>query len=76
MTMSTRFKRWLKGLSRSLTVQSAALIAVAGYFQTQGKWLTKVFGEDTTGHIMMLLGLLMVLLRIKTTESLESKGSK
>ena len=74
--MSIKMKRWLRGLSRSLTVHSASLVMIVGYFQTQDKFITKTFGEDVTGQIMMLLGLLMVLLRAKTNESLASKGAK
>jgi len=74
--MSIRFRRWLKGLMKSLTVHAGTLVLIVGYLQGQGEWLTKTFGPDAAGNTLMGLGVLMILLRVKTTESLESKGAK
>jgi hypothetical protein len=74
--ISIRLKRWLKGMSKSLTVHAGTLVLVVGYLQGQDAWITRHFGESATGDVMMGLGVLMILLRAKTSESLESKGSK
>lgn len=76
MTMPIKLRRFLKGLSRSLTAHAATLVMVVGYFQTQDKWLTNTFGPDATGDVLIGLGALMILLRAKTTESLAEKGAK
>ena len=44
--------------------------------ESQDAWLTNTFGESVTGDILMGLGVLMILLRAKTSESLESKGAR
>jgi hypothetical protein len=72
--MNIRTRRWLKGLSRSLTVHAGTLVLVVGYLQGQTEWITRHFGETATGDVLMGLGVLMILLRAKTTQSLESKG--
>lgn len=74
--MNIRTRRWLKGLSKSLTVHAGTLVLVVGYLQGQDAWLTNTFGESVTGDILMGLGVLMILLRAKTSESLESKGAR
>lgn len=74
--MSPRTKRRLRGLMRSWTANAAVVIAVLGYLQTQHQLIDKHLGEDATGITMMVIGVLMVALRAKTTMSLESKGMK
>lgn len=74
--MSIRTRRWLRGLSRSLTVHAGTLVLVVGYLQGQTAWITRHFGAAATGDVLMILGLLMIVLRAKTTQSLESKGAK
>ena len=72
MTLST--KRWLRGMLRSWTAHTGVYLAVLGYLQTQDKLLTQWFGADAMGQIMMLFGLLVVVLRAKTNQSVEDKG--
>lgn len=74
--MSLRTKRWLRGLMRSWTANTAVVIAVLGYLQTQHQLIDRHLGEDATGITMMVIGVLMVALRAKTTTSLETKGMK
>ena len=74
--MNLRTKRWLRGLMRSWTANAAVVIAVLGYLQTQHQLIDKYLGADATGLILMVIGLLMVALRAKTTTSLETKGMK
>ena len=49
---------------------------MVGYLQGQTDWITRHLGEAATGDVLMGLGVLMILLRAKTSESLESKGAK
>ena len=72
--MNLRTKRILRGLMKSWTANTGTILAVLGYLQTQNELLTKWVGPDAIGGIMMLFGVLIVALRAKTTESLESKG--
>lgn len=74
--MSIRMRRWLRGLSKSITVHAGTLVLLVGYLQGQDEWLTNTFGADATGNVLMGLGALMILLRAKTSESLESKGTR
>ena len=71
-----RLKAILRGASTSLTVHAGTLIAVAGYLQGQGKMLDQWFGPDGASNVMMGLGLAVVLLRARTNQSLEAKGTK
>lgn len=68
-------RRWLRGLARSWTANTGLLLAVLGYLQTQDKLLTQWFGPDALGAIMSGFGLLVIILRVKTTESLAAKGT-
>lgn len=74
--MNLRTKHWLRGLMRSWTANTAVVIAVLGYLQTQHQLIDKYLGADATGLILMVIGLLMVALRAKTTTNLETKGAK
>ena len=74
--MNIRTKRWLRGLARSWTAHAGTYIAVVGYLQTQDKLIDKYLGQDATGILMMVFGVIVVALRAKTSESLESKGAK
>lgn len=74
--MNIKTRRWLKGLSKSLTVHAGTLVLLVGYLQGQDAWLTRHLGESATGDVLMGLGVLMILLRAKTSESLESKGAR
>jgi hypothetical protein len=74
--VNIRTKRWLRGLARSWTAHAGTLVLVVRYLQGQTDWITQHFGESATGDVLMGLGLLMIVLRAKTTQSLESKGAK
>ena len=74
MTLYT--KRWVKGLVKSWTAHAGTWIAVLGYLQTQDKLLTKWVGENAIGGVLMTIGILVIVLRAKTNESLESKGTQ
>jgi len=74
--MNITTKRWLRGMSRSWTAHAGTYIAIVGYLQTQDKLIDRYLGADATGILMMLFGLIVVLLRARTTESLAAKGSK
>ncbi len=74
--MSLATKRWLRGLSRSWTAHAGTYIDVVGYLQTQDKLIDRYLGADATGILMMVFGLIVVVLRAKTSESLTAKGSK
>lgn len=74
--MNIQQKRWLKGFVRSWTAHAGTYIAVVGYLQTQDKLIDKYLGQDATGIVMMVFGLIVVALRARTSESLEAKGSK
>ncbi len=76
MQMNITTKRWLRGLSRSWTAHAGTYIAIVGYLQTQDKLIDRYLGADATGILMMLFGLIVVVLRARTTESLAAKGSK
>lgn len=72
--MSISTKRFLRGLMKSWTVHAGTYMAVIGYLQTQNKLIEQWFGADALGIIMMVFGLLAVVLRAKTTDSLENRG--
>ena len=74
--MSLATKRWLRGLARSWTAHAGTYIAIVGYLQTQDKLIDKYLGADATGVLMMLFGLVVIVLRSKTKESLAEKGSR
>ncbi len=74
--MSIATKRWLRGLSRSWTAHAGTYIAIVGYLQTQDKLIDRYLGADATGILMMLFGLIVVVLRARTTESLSTKGAR
>lgn len=74
--ISLRIKRALIGALRSWTTHAGVYIAVIGYLQTQDKLIDKWLGPDATGSLMMLSGLIVVILRAKTSESLSAKGAK
>ena len=74
--MNITTKRWLRGLSRSWTAHAGTYIAVVGYLQTQDKLIDRYLGADATGILMMVFGLIVVILRAKTSESLSAKGAK
>lgn len=74
--ISLRIKRALRGALRSWTTHAGVYIAVIGYLQTQDKLIDKWLGPDATGSLMILFGLLVVILRAKTSESLSAKGAK
>lgn len=74
MTLSTR--RILRGFVKSYTAHTGTILAVLGYLQTQDKLLTQWFGPDAIGAIMMAFGVLVVGLRARTNESLETKGTR
>ncbi len=74
--MSLATKRWLRGMSRSWTAHAGTYIAIVGYLQTQDKLIDRYLGADATGILMMLFGLIVVVLRARTTESLSAKGAR
>jgi len=74
ISLSASSKRILRGLSRSWTAHTGTWLAVIGYLQTQDKIITEWFGPDAVGQIMICFGLLIVILRAKTSESLEARG--
>ena len=74
--ISLRIKRALRGALRSWTTHAGVYIAVIGYLQTQDKLIDKYLGADATGVLMMLFGLVVIVLRSKTKESLAEKGSR
>ena len=74
--MNITTKRWMRGLSRSWTAHAGTYIAIVGYLQTQDKLIDRYLGADATGILMMVFGLIVVVLRAKTSESLTAKGSK
>lgn len=74
--MNITTKRWLRGMSRSWTAHAGTYIAIVGYLQTQDKLIDRYLGADATGILMMVFGLIVVVLRARTTESLTAKGAK
>lgn len=76
MQMNITTKRWLRGMSRSWTAHAGTYIAIVGYLQTQDKLIDRYLGADATGILMMVFGLIVVVLRARTTESLTAKGAK
>jgi hypothetical protein len=70
-----RLKYILKGYAKSLTARTGELLFAAGYLQTQGDTLQKWFGQNAAGNVMMVLGLVVGLLRLRTTQSLADKGA-
>ena len=74
--MNITTKRWKRGLSRSWTAHAGTYLAIVGYLQTQDKLIDRYLGADATGILMMVFGLIVVVLRAKTSESLTAKGSK
>lgn len=74
--MRIKHKRILQGMVKSWTANAGVIMAVLGFLQTQQALITKHLGEDATGLLMMAFGMIVVALRVKTTESLETKGAK
>ena len=68
------WKRWVKGSFKSLTNAFGAFLIAWPALQPQLEpLLTDIFGEYITSHGIQLVGVLVILLRIKTTESLKDK---
>ena len=74
--MSLRLKRILRGLRRSWTANAGLVIAGLGALQANSEILRGLLSPAVYGWLMVGIGIAVVVLRIKTTESVESKGAK
>lgn len=74
--MRIKYKRILKGLLRSWSANmSLVAVALGGLEQYKGT-ISGLIGPDNTGILLMAAGILGLILRAKTNESLEEKGAK
>lgn len=76
MKISTKIKRILRGMAKSWTANYSLFIIILGGLEQYRSTLTDIVGAKWTGIAIMVGGLLGLILRFKTKESLEDKGIK
>lgn len=74
--MSIKIKRILRGLLRSWSANMSMIAVVLGGLEQYRGVISSVIGSANTGFLLMAAGLLGIVLRFKTKESLEEKGIK
>lgn len=66
----------IKGMFLSLTTWFGAfLLAWPSIMSDVGEFLTGLVGGDAANNVLRVIGLIVVLLRLKTTKSLSEKGA-
>ena len=76
MRLSTKFKRIVKGALRSWTINWSMLAVFLGGLEQYSGTITSLIGKENSGIFLMIAGLVGLMLRAKTNESLEAKGTK
>ena len=66
-------KIWFDRIIRSKTLHAANVIAILGILQANSDFLSTVLTAKQFGFVMMGISVLMVILRIKTTNRLQDK---
>lgn len=74
--MSIKLKRILRGLAKSWSANFSMLAVALGGLEQYGGTLTEMFGTRNAGILLMVAGVIGLMLRFKTTQSLEQKGAK
>lgn len=64
-----KIKQWLK----SWTVNYGLLLVIAGSLQQNFDYLKTLVGEKNYGLLFVVVGIVVVVLRFKTTKALEDK---
>lgn len=65
---------WLRGLAKSLTIYAGTLVLILGYMQDQKDIINQYIGKEHSGLVFMGIGLLIIMLRARTSKSLTEKG--
>lgn len=74
--MSIKLKRILRGLAKSWSANFSMIAVALGGLEQYSGTLTKLIGADNAGIVLMMAGVIGLVLRFKTTQSLEEKGIK
>lgn len=74
--MSIRMKRILRGLAKSWSANFSLIVIVLGGLEQYDYVLTDLIGMRNTGLLLMFGGILGLVMRAKTTQSLEARGTK
>ena len=74
--MNIRLKRILRGLAKSWSANFSMLAVALGGLEQYAGTLSKLIGADNTGTLLMVAGIVGLMLRFKTSQSLETKGTK
>lgn len=74
--MNIRVRRFLKGLLKSWQMNVGHICMAMAYVESQHQLLSHSLGKDSTATVLGLGAFVLYLLRAKTNESLEEKGSK
>jgi hypothetical protein len=73
--MNITSKAWWRGAMKSWTISTSTVIMFLGYLQSQTDYLAQLFTRRQMGFVMLGIGVLMFVLRARTTESLADKGT-
>lgn len=65
--------KWFQRIIRSKTVNTANLIAIIGVVQVNSDFLSTVLSPKQFGWVMIIISIVMILLRARTTSSLSDK---
>ena len=76
MKLSTKFKRIIKGALTSWSINWGMFAVFLGGLEQYSGTITSLIGKENSGILLMVAGLVSVVLRSRTNESLEAKGSK
>lgn len=74
--MSIKLKRILRGLAKSWSANMSMIAVVLGGLEQYRGVISSMIGAENTGLFLMGAGLLGIVLRFKTKDSLEEKGMK
>lgn len=74
--MNIRLKRILRGALKSWTMHFSTIGIALGSLEMYNKTISGWIGPENAGILLMFAGIVSVILRFKTTESLEMKGIK
>lgn len=66
-------KKWFHRIIRSKTMHTANIIMILGIIQSNSDFLSTILNPKQFGFVMMVIAVVMGLLRIQTTNSLEDK---
>lgn len=76
MKLSTKVKSIIKGAMTSWTINWAMLSVALGGLEQYSGIISSLIGKENGGILLMVAGLVSAMLRAKTNQSLEAKGSK